>query len=535
MSISLPQVKSNLDTRTGSKQQDLCVTETKTDPVFQKQLSYLKKHGEEIQTFLNHVIKETNELGDPSETVQKAQAIANKTLPILEKLDTTNPKAVDEALELCLEAHLSCIEAESPTRKAKLVSPSFLKRVEKLDRLLRNRTMSVFTALNLMTASLCLPLQDLCTDSTNSGTANSSYFVREKLGEAQQMVFKPRESERRLFSCVETKGGFRRQIAAYLVDRRNGGAADVPLSVLGQNKEGIGSLQTFRKNQDDLTKLNNEQSKQISLPNFQQVALHRLRFYDLDAHLGNFLKKESQGKTKLIPIDFDYTLPRIQDHSDAKHINLKIGIRFFPHMDQPLEAEVKRQLLSINLEDDVKILEDLQFGKEEIKLFKHTTTMLQEMAKKDFTLGQMLDELDSTSFRSQVVETSDEENLQEVCKTSVETAFSFNEELNAKILEVRQELAKGDAKAAEKGKDFIQILFEDHSSHRAILVIMKDLLEKFPDEQETTLALEYLQGKSHSNMILMYDVFRGIAQQMKALGLHDKAEALEKWMTDVLF
>ncbi len=147
---------------------------------------------------------------------------------------------------------------------------------------------------------------------------------------------------------------------------------------LGKKSEEFvqGSFQTFIPNAVELRVLQKEEFNLLPKQDIQKIAIQDIRFLNADRHLGNLLK-DSDGN--VYPIDHGLILPNV-----AKRLVYYWSI--LPQTREPLEAEDKKYIRNINIEEDAKLLRKLGIEKSAIERMKLSTRLLQKAAMKDLPL-----------------------------------------------------------------------------------------------------------------------------------------------------
>lgn len=161
----------------------------------------------------------------------------------------------------------------------------FLKSLAKLNKLLQNTKENpqrefIDKVCNLYLEYIFI-LDDLVLDPFPGQT--TGYFV--SVDDKKVMVFKPADSDPNAFSTVPRGQGYKRQMAAYLMDLASGGRLNVPLTILGEYQNRPGSVQLFLKNDGMVHALKGSEIKKISTSRLQLVSIHRSKLYELDGNL----------------------------------------------------------------------------------------------------------------------------------------------------------------------------------------------------------------------------------------------------------
>lgn len=378
-----------------------------------KPTRYYLKHKEAFKELTQAVL--SNEQLFSPETVKLAVKL-NKKISKFEMMgnnELLDPK-IKRLLIKCnkLQRQYMDFVVKNDGQNETIPLPMFLKEVDKLDKLMRKMGLLdesdqtiVAEMLQFIIGSI-VSVDSLILKKCSEDTASAVYFA--STGEEKEdrlMVFKLIEGDSSNIKTVPADERYKRQMAAYLLDRANHGRLNVPLSVLGISTDlgtttepVLGSLQIYKKNDGALKTLNGAQISTIGTDALHLTSIHRGRLYDLDAHLGNLLYKETDSIT-LIPIDFDFLLPHISSESDAENSQLKMGWRYFPQMDKPFSEETLKYLIGIDIAKETQVLTSLGFPITSIRLFHSATLAFQIGAKRELTPGKIVDYLASNEFK----------------------------------------------------------------------------------------------------------------------------------------
>ncbi|GAB4191911.1 MAG: hypothetical protein Tsb0015_13980 [Simkaniaceae bacterium] len=313
------------------------------------------------------------------------------------------PKFSKKILTFLQSARLSLLQKQPGIAPDK--TPSLLKRIDDLEeRLLTSeekQSSTDFSSLIFTLPTVTLDNSQLKSVDGDAKGASATYFVLDasKKNPKKIGIFKPTAGDAGLKPAIPQGESMMRQIASYLIDVKNASKAHVALSVRAKFQEEIGALQVFKNSHGTLADLNSEDIKKLPAAGLQIAALHRARIYDLDAHLNNFLWKYEDGFS-LISIDHDYSFPVFHSKEQLADINnaLKIEISNFPQMNQPFENDVKKYILSWDVEGESAILYEMGLPIESIHLFKTVSWFLQAAAKEDLFPGEALDYLLSQNY-----------------------------------------------------------------------------------------------------------------------------------------
>ncbi|CAJ1937248.1 unnamed protein product [Sphenostylis stenocarpa] len=223
---------------------------------------------------------------------------------------------------------------------------------------------------------------------SSEGTGGT-YFMQDSTGQEHVSVFKPMDEEpmavnnpRNLPSSSNGEGlkkgtkvgeGALREVAAYLLDHPKSGPrllsgeevgfSGVPPTVMVQclhqkfnHPNGfscsskdvkIGSLQKFISNDG-----NCEDFGPWAFPveEVHKITVLDIRLANADRHAGNILiRKEGDGRIKLIPIDHGYCLP-------DKFEDCTFDWLYWPQARQPYSPETVEYINSLNAEKDIELL-----------------------------------------------------------------------------------------------------------------------------------------------------------------------------------
>ncbi len=456
-----------------------------------KQLSYITKHREEIRQFLAEIGDERLKEALPVEL----QVSARRCNELFHKsLSDPSPENVRNSLEALIDLHESSLDYMHDTKNLRFYTPLFLKRIDRLDRLSEPRRPGLYMKISRLIVSAPVPLATSTLVPTSGDTSNTSYFVHESPAHRKRlMLFKPAIGEKRCGAGLQKGRGYLRQIAAYVIDRANGGQMQVPLSTLAIGEGlGIGSLQIFRKTRAELERLSETDKARISDEDVQMQGLFRLRFYDQDSHLGNFLCKPAGDRIIIVPIDFDNSLAamRTQDESESCSLDQFSEYRALPAMNIPLTDNVRNYLRTLNPRADASVLRELGFTAQEIALFTSTTIAMQLMSRMGFIAGEMYDFLNHTNFKSMIpslATVEDAELIPEIEKRLNALVPDFRATIDRHVHDAMQALSKPVAPGESSNPPGIALdcLTKVRGfSRAAALQIARELIRTFPESDE---------------------------------------------------
>jgi len=177
-----------------------------------------------------------------------------------------------------------------------------------------------------------------------------------------------------------------KEVAAYLLDHQR--KAGVPLTVLvkiygprwgSQGK--LGSLQRYESHDHDSWELGPSSYEKNDV---HQIAMLDLRLINTDRHGGNILvrrsnNEEGRSKLKLIPIDHGFCLPSSQPK------DLWFEWMSWPQAKQPLDVNMQRYLLNLDLEEDLLILRGLGLREEILENMLLCSAFVQQGVLRNFT------------------------------------------------------------------------------------------------------------------------------------------------------
>lgn len=356
-----------------------------------------------------------------------------------------------------------------------------------------------------------IPLDRYVVQQGHTGTANPPRFVYDLENPKALAVFKTRNSAL-IHRTVPTNQSHRRQVAAYLIDRLNGGYVGVPFTLIGKIGKEKGSVQIYKKHEGTLYNLvrckldTNTPTKDFSLQELQLITIHRSRLYDLDSHLGNVLFKRSKdGTVKLIPIDMEYSLPRIQNEQDVNDSRLRICWAYYPQMYNPLSSELKNYVLSLDPYQDAQILEELKFPKSCVRLLKATTWLWQEGAKRNMLPASIIEVLGSKQFKELLIPPTftDDHNLKVKISKLMNEYIDY---INPFIIKFNS--AFQEAKTTENLTLLKEAIFEvSEKSPYLFYRLLRFILQEFPSDK----AKEILQVFKEKGAPLNFHDVREIA------------------------
>eukprot|EP00586_Coscinodiscus_wailesii_P013705 CAMPEP_0172494162 /NCGR_PEP_ID=MMETSP1066-20121228/39649_1 /TAXON_ID=671091 /ORGANISM="Coscinodiscus wailesii, Strain CCMP2513" /LENGTH=462 /DNA_ID=CAMNT_0013264903 /DNA_START=139 /DNA_END=1523 /DNA_ORIENTATION=- len=174
-----------------------------------------------------------------------------------------------------------------------------------------------------------------------------------------------------------------REVAAYLLD--HGGFSGVPMTTLADarhpafNSNGarmetaakVGSCQQFVNaecSMDDLS------PSKIDVDEVHKIAILDIRIMNADRNAANLLCRRRQDNSlELVPIDHGFCLRAAADVAWFDWCWLD-----WPQLKEPLSKKSKDYILNLDIEADVRLLEDnLRIGKESLDYFRASCKLLQ--------------------------------------------------------------------------------------------------------------------------------------------------------------
>lgn len=533
---------------------------TSHSPAKTKKTVFYEKYKENIAELANQALK-GDSIGS-TEALKLAEKMKEE-ITIIEhllhsdsidevKLDTNLTKLMIDCLKLqrqYLFAHAALAEQDSESTPLPIPLPLFLKQIDKIDKLLlqsshlsKEESSQYLEDMIQFITSTTVLLKDLKITPTPLKTASECYFASLNDSGHRIMVFKPQievEAPKKapppFASLIPKDQKVNRQIASFLIDRKNEGKMNVPLSAVGfSENEGAGSVQIYKKNNGPLENLGGSAIVQIPADKLQLLTIHRGRLYDLDCHLGNVLyKAKTDDDVVLIPIDFDFTLPEIKKRGDIEKCMLKMGWRFFPQMNLPFSKTTRNYLKQIDLDAEINILIRLGISENAIRLFKITTWAFQKGAEKELLPGEIIDFINSDLFKELCLKSQKmkavkfDESMKELLNIHLE---NYKYELNAAkefVKNIREDLEN---KKFEGVVYNIQNLFSPVNNRRlGFLMIEELILSSYPNlYNEAIEHLKTYSGKSHE----MYDGFCQLVFALETTGRNQEAQGLRDWITE---
>eukprot|EP00756_Hemistasia_phaeocysticola_P045950 Hpha_TRINITY_DN19705_c0_g1::TRINITY_DN19705_c0_g1_i1::g.21705::m.21705 len=262
---------------------------------------------------------------------------------------------------------------------------------------------------------------------TEEGT-QGTYFVRSVGGE-RIGVFKPRDeevcgeanprglnsAEAVLKSGIPSGEAWRREIAAYILDR--GHFAGVPetfqLNMLNTGK--VGSFQRFVKCDGEVWDV---LPGRLPKEKVHRIAVLDIRLCNSDRHGGNMLyKKDAEGLiTELVPIDHAACCPTNLEDLEFEWLQ-------WPQAREPMSPETLRFVAALDPVEDARVLEE-EVGLEGAAAdnVRAASTLLQKAAPRGYTLraiGEMM-------RRPRIGEPSMLEQLIKDCRQESANRVDFN-------------------------------------------------------------------------------------------------------------
>jgi len=237
-----------------------------------------------------------------------------------------------------------------------------------------------------------------------------TYFVRD--GKSKfYAVFKPVDEEPGAahnpknvlqYPLLPPGGGAIREVAAYLLDRN---FASVPETYLidgifdpklsypcpGQIFPKTGSIQRYKENIGDASMMG---YTRFLVEEVHRIGILDIRLFNLDRNCENLLvQKKSNGQLHLIPIDHSYILP---DNLS----NAWFDWLYWPQAKVYFSKESLAYIARLNIEEDIKILQQLGFAEQTIQNLEITTLFLKSAAYHGwnlFEIGKFVSSPNTTS------------------------------------------------------------------------------------------------------------------------------------------
>jgi len=184
--------------------------------------------------------------------------------------------------------------------------------------------------------------------------------------------------------------GASREVAAYLIDRANGGFSGVPTTCLVSLDRKLiypnslpgskmkGSLQQLIPHESSSEDYG---GSVFRIRDVERIALLDLRLFNTDRHGGNMLVTNDKS---LVPIDHGLCLPDVRELGEAWFEWLQ-----WEQCKSVLSEEAMEWLQSINVEKDAAILRRLNIRPEAVMTLYVMTYLLQRAALKGWTLYQI--------------------------------------------------------------------------------------------------------------------------------------------------
>lgn len=496
------------------------------------QISHYQRYNAEYKGFLNELAEETL---SPEE-----QPIFLRAEKALKLLDPKSPdqKQLSQFLHDMLELHAFHLQRAAKNLDKYSISPLYLKRMERLDRLSPEKAPKVYEAIYEFVVSYCVNSGGVGTEKNGAVSANTSHFLIHPTLGKKASLFKPLSDKPSPFPGVNNAAVAQRQVGAYLLSRMHGSFVDVPLSTLSYRDEEIGSLQTFRKSSGELNALPPIDRFKLGAEEVQLAGVFRGRLYDGDGHLGNVLFKKREGKVELTHIDLDYILPCISTHENQPQI--KMGWRFWPQMDKPFQPEVIKYLQTINPQEERKNLEGLPapLTKESLDLLEATTAAFQIGAEIGLTPGEVVDYLDSTSFKSALAfafesETPIEEFIGEAVLQGLKESKVNADHASRVISELTEKIQKNPKDEELIGNAVFQLenfVHEGPESWRNAVKLARECIFLGVSDKDVLNLIKPLQNYARSNPVVMYAAIESLADSLDVAGKVESAKVIREWL-----
>jgi hypothetical protein len=213
-----------------------------------------------------------------------------------------------------------------------------------------------------------------------------TYFVQRDGKSKYFAVFKPVDEEPGAahnpknilqYPLLPPGGGAIREVAAYLLDRNFAsvpethlidGITDPRLSYpSGQVFPKTGSIQRYKENIGDASMMG---YTRFLVEEVHRIGILDIRLFNLDRSSENLLvQKKSNGQFHLIPIDHSYILPDTLS-------NAWFDWLYWPQSKVHFSKEVLAYIARLNIEEDVKILQQLGFAEQIMVNLEITTLFL---------------------------------------------------------------------------------------------------------------------------------------------------------------
>jgi len=172
--------------------------------------------------------------------------------------------------------------------------------------------------------------------------------------------------------------GYLREVAAFQL----GHSAGVPETILVKSKEGkIGSLQRYVENAGSVEEYG---PSKYAVEDVHRIGLLDLRLLNTDRHGGNILVQDPTCP-KLNPIDHGYCFGNV----DSLRELLDFEWLHWPQSKQPLSEELKAEIMSSDLDQEVKVLEELGCKEDVIQLHTAAAAFVRLAVSKDWTVFRM--------------------------------------------------------------------------------------------------------------------------------------------------
>jgi len=225
-----------------------------------------------------------------------------------------------------------------------------------------------------------------------------TYFVKDGKGK-YSAVFKPIDEEpgacnnpKKLLQTplLPPGGGAMREVAAYLLDKN---FASVPKTYLidgiidsrlnypnGTVFSKSGSIQKYIENIGDAASMG---CSRFQVEDIHRIGILDIRLFNLDRSSENILvQKKSNGQLRLIPIDHSYILP-------DRLTNAWFDWLYWPQAKISFSKETLAYIARLNIDEDVKILQQLGFTEQNMMNLEITTLFLKFAAVSGWNLFEI--------------------------------------------------------------------------------------------------------------------------------------------------
>jgi len=226
-----------------------------------------------------------------------------------------------------------------------------------------------------------------------------TYFVKDGKKSKYYAVFKPVDEEPGAahnpknvlqYPLLPPGGGAIREVAAYLLDRN---FASVPETYLidgildpklsypsGLVFPKTGSIQRYKENIGDASTMG---YTRFLVEDVHRIGILDIRLFNLDRSSENLLvQKKSNGQLHLIPIDHSYILP---DNLS----NAWFDWLYWPQAKVHFSKDSLAYIARLNIEEDIKILQQLGFAEQTIINLEITTLFLKSAAYHGWNLFEI--------------------------------------------------------------------------------------------------------------------------------------------------